>query len=127
MDIMIIIFETMSYLIMGYGVYVCWTAYRASKKKAWLLLCIFCFTPFFTFGVRTSIKAIFHEQYQKNKQNRYTVDKDGIKTQYSQKTLNVPIMNLLLVIGLSFLAEEEIKRKNSEQKNSRDAVPSPQI
>ena len=110
MDIMIIIFETMSYVIMGYGVYVCWSAYRASKKKAWLLLCIFCFTPFFAFGVRTSIKAIFHEQYKRNQQET----KIERRIQHKEYKVNFPIMDLLLVVALSFLAEEEIKRRKNQ-------------
>ena len=47
------------YLIMGYGVYVCWRAYRSSQKRAWLLVGIFCLSAFFVLGMRQLSKAMY--------------------------------------------------------------------
>ena len=105
------IFKIILYLTMAYGAYISWTAFRINKNKAWLLICIFCLSIFFAFLVRTSIKAIFHERYEKNKKI-YLVDQNGKKTETEYKSLNInfPIFQILLVIGLSFLAKDERKK-----------------
>jgi heme/copper-type cytochrome/quinol oxidase subunit 2 len=105
-----IIFKIILYLTMGYGAYVSWTAFRSNKNKAWLLICIFCLSIFFALAVRTGIKAIFHERYEKNAKT-YIVDKDGKKIETKKLTINFPIFQILLVIGLSYLAKDEIKTK----------------
>jgi hypothetical protein len=115
MNIVTIVFKIIPYLIMGYGVYVCWSAFRANKKTAWLLICIFCLYPFITLGFRTGIRAIFSEQYQHNQHSSHIIGENGEKIKHEEYVLSFPIMQILLVIGLSFLAEEEIKRKKSQQ------------
>ena len=104
-----IIFKIILYLTMGYGAYISWMAFRANKNKAWLLICIFCLSIFFTFIVRTSINAIFHERIEKNNKS-YLVDKSGNKIEVKKVTINFPIFNILLVIGLYYLAKDEIKK-----------------
>jgi hypothetical protein len=118
-----IILKIILYLTMGYGAYVCWSAFRSSKKKAWLLICIFCLSIFFALAVRASVKVIFHEHYERNRKTEkmYIVGEDGEKIEIKHETLNInlPIFQILLVIGLSFLAEDEIKRNKSEQNRIR--------
>ena len=106
-----IIFKVINYLIMGYGAYVSYTAFRASKRKAWLLICTFCLSIFFTLAVRTCIKTIFHEHYEKDTKT-YMIDQNGTKIEHKVLTINFPIFQILLVIGLYYLAKDEIK-KNS--------------
>ena len=115
-----IILKIILYLTMGYGAYVCWSAFRSSKKKAWLLICIFCLSIFFALAVRTGVKVIFHENYERNRkaEKMYIVREDAGKIEIKHETLNInlPIFQILLVIGLSFLAEDEIKRNKIRTK-----------
>jgi hypothetical protein len=121
METIPIIFKIILYLTMGYGAYISWTAFRTNKKKAWLLICIFCLSIFFNLVVRTSIKAIFHERYEKNTKS-YMVDKNGKKIETENININVPIFQILLVIGLYYLAKDERKKIKREQNISNIEV-----
>lgn len=95
------------YLAMGYGAYVCVQAYRATHKKAWMLILVFCLSPFLPFVIHNSLKQA--DNSQKTKSNISDSRGHGIKTQ--TRHLSFPIIPILLVAGLSFLAEDDIKRK----------------
>jgi len=110
METVPIILKIINYLIMGCGAYISWMAFRASKKKAWLLICIFCLSIFFALVARTSIKTIFHERFEKNTKT-YMLDQNSKKIERKNITISFPIFQLLLVIGLYYLAKDEIKAK----------------
>jgi len=112
-----IIFKVISYLIMGYGAYISWAAFKASKKKAWILICIFCLSIFFVLVVRVGIKAIFHERYEKST-NTYILNPNGSKIKKQELTINFPIFQILLIIGLYYLAKDEIEKKKIQIKHS---------
>lgn len=116
-----IILKILLYLTMGYGAYVCWVAFRVSKKNAWLLICISCLSIFFALAVKTGIKAIFNVHNERNKktETKYIVRDNGnkIEVQHTNVSVHLPIFQILLVLGLYSLAKDEIKRNLESNKN----------
>ncbi len=102
--------RVLHYLIMAYGVYVCWTAYRHSRKRAWLFVGAFCLSAFLLLGMRQLGKAI-HGPAPEPPRQSLVVGEDGHPVP-ATKTIRValPIAPLLLVMGLSHLAADEKKR-----------------
>ena len=117
METISIIFKIILYLTMGCGAYISWIAFRASKKKAWLLIWIFCLSIFFALAVRTSIKTIFHERIEKNTKT-YLVDKNDTKIEHKDINISFPIFQILLVIGLYYLAKDEVKKSKIQINHS---------
>ena len=98
------------YAIMGYGVFVCVSAYKASKKKAWLLIAFFCLAPFIILAINKTT-----EMFQSHPRRHPIMEHNAsIEEQIAVKLINynLPVFQICLVVGLSFLAEEEIKRNN---------------
>jgi len=93
------------YVIMGYGVCVCWQAFRASRKRAWLLLCCFCFSAFLQLGLNQIGKAI--HRVPKERQEGHVVAADGRKVPIRRNRVPLPVFPFLLVAGLALLAREQ--------------------
>ena len=113
MSIVAVACQIAHYLIMGYGVYACWLAYRSSQKKAWLLVGIFCMSAFLVLGMRQLSKVMHRDA--RNQQQIQAAGTDGQVVPVRTVSVNFPIFPLLLVIGLSSLAEDEIKRNRKAQ------------
>jgi len=102
------------YLIMAYGVYACRRAYRSSRKKAWLLVGIFCLSPFFVFGMRQLSQAMY--RYARSRpQQEQIMGENGQIIPVKTISVGLPIFPLLLVAGLSLLAEDESRRGGKAQ------------
>lgn len=100
------------YLIMGYGVYVCWTAYRCSRKRAWLFVGAFCLSAFLGLGMR-QLSKVMYGPVQRPLRQTQIVGEDGQPIPVRTISLRLPIAPFLLVLGLSALAADERKRMAS--------------
>lgn len=112
------------FLIMGYGVYVCWRAYRCSKKKAWLLVGTFCLSSFLGLGMQQLSKAMYRRAGSQP-QHEQVMSEDGQLIPFKTKTINLPIFPFLLVAGLSFLAEDEIKKNQMAHRDRNSPCGEP--
>ncbi|MBU0719113.1 MAG: hypothetical protein KJ749_12755 [Planctomycetes bacterium] len=112
MTMVAVILQVGYYLIMGYGVYVCCQALRAGKRKAWLLIAAFCFSSFLLLGMRQMPKLMHRGQERYTEQHQRT-EADGEGNRANVIGWNLPVFPFLLVLGLSLLAEDEIKRNRS--------------
>ena len=97
------------YLIMGYGVYVCWTAYRCSRKRAWLFVGAFCLSTFLGLGMRQLSKVMYGPVQSQPRQTQI-VGEDGQPLPVRTIAMPLPILPFLLVLGLSSLAADEKRR-----------------
>jgi hypothetical protein len=114
MSIIAIACQVAYYLIMAYGVYVCWRAYASSKKKAWLLVGIFCLSAFIGLGMQQLSKAMYRNARSQPQQEQI-MGEDGQLIPAKTTAISLPIFPLLLVAGLSLLAEDEIKGNRKAQ------------
>jgi len=111
------ILRVVYYLMMVYAVYLCWQAFRASRRKAWLLIGAFCLSAFLGIAAATA-RALVYQEAQVDTQYQHLTGEDAEVTPVKTTSLELPIFPLLLVIGLSLLAEEEIKRNRSTTSQS---------
>ena len=109
MTVVSIILRILWYLIFGYGVFVCVSAYRASKKRAWLLIALFCLSPFIIFALnktKNAMRAPIRTRQPIRAHKAYIAQAMIVR----HIIYKLPILQICLVVGLSILAEEEIKR-----------------
>ncbi|MBT3285879.1 MAG: hypothetical protein HN849_11180 [Victivallales bacterium] len=105
MHVLSLSLRVLYYLIMGYGVYVCWSAFRISRKSAWLLVGSFCFSAFLYLGVRQIGIAVYGAP--KKRQEEHVTTVDGRRVPVKTTTLSLPIFPFLLVAGLASLARDQ--------------------
>lgn len=117
MTIFAVILDLSYYLIMGYGVYVCCRGFRAGKRKAWLLIAVFCFSSFLMLGMRQASKLMYRGQERYTEQH-HQAGTDAEGSRVNMIGWQLPVFPLLLVVGLSFLAGDEIKRKGNQSTTS---------
>jgi len=105
MHILALAFRILYYLIMGYGVTVCWQAFRASRKRAWLLVGCFCCSAFLHLGLSQIGKAI--HRVPKERQESHAAATDGREIPIRGNRFILPVFPFLLVAGLALLAKEQ--------------------
>jgi hypothetical protein len=105
MNILSLAFRVLYYLIMGYGVYVCWSAFRTSRKRAWLLVGSFCFSAFLYLGIRQIGIAVYGAP--KKRQEEHVLAADGRRVPVRTVRYSLPIFQFLLVAGLASLARDQ--------------------
>jgi hypothetical protein len=107
MHVLSLAFPVLYYLIMGYGVYVCWSAFRASRKRGWLLVGSFCFSAFLYLGIR-QVGITVHGA-PKKRQEEHVLAADGRRVPVRTVRYGLPIFPFLLVAGLASLAREQAR------------------
>ncbi|OGV68437.1 MAG: hypothetical protein A3K19_10200 [Lentisphaerae bacterium RIFOXYB12_FULL_65_16] len=109
--------QVLYYLTMGYGVYVCVAAYRGTRYKAWLLIGVFCLSPFLSLVTR-QVSGIIYGSPLPHQMVAAAGDvpntpRGTIPERYI--TWHMPVFPLLLVWGLSLVAEEHLRRNREVQ------------
>jgi len=105
------------YVIMAYGVYVSWQAFRVGRKKAWLYVGVFCLSAFLGLLAGAARSLLYQEAQVDTQYEHLTAQGDEV-VPVKTISVNLPIFPLLLVVGLSLLAEEEIKKSPSTTSQS---------
>ena len=115
MDIIKILLPGILYVVLVYGMYICWKAYRVNKKLAWRILVFYYFYTFISLCFLDIMVVLPKDRKLKNiRNNKSAVDNTNKKIPYKRKARSFPFMQILLVGALSLLAKEEAKTKEKD-------------
>ncbi len=115
MDIMKILLPGVLYIVLIYGMYICWKAYRVNRKFAWRILVFYYFYTFISLCFIDFMVILPENLRQKHiRNNKSAVNNTNNKTPYKRKANSFPFMQILLVGALSLLAKEEAKTKEKD-------------
>ena len=103
------ILKVLSYLIWGYGAFICWRQYYSTKRKSFLYFSIYCTYPFISLLCRNFIAIA--------PPSGNTMQRSAV---VHVVVLSFPIMELILVYGLYHLLQEINKGKNENEVASAD-------
>ena len=118
MNLISLFFHYSHYLILIYGFYICVRAYSESKRKAWLLIGVYCISFLFIFGINILSRAIHRKELAHHRSmdsmiHSTSTVQDAKDITNKEYPIRIPFFDLALVAGLRRLARDTSAERKS--------------